>query len=99
MDQCRVEVDRAREVWRSTGGPIEDDLSTQLEKLDAVEAQLGVERLQREAWLLEHPGALDRLAALDRETRGLDIDPDIARPDDPRPRLRPPSLGGPGLAI
>ena len=34
VDQCRVEVDQAREVWRSTGGPIEQDLTVQLEELD-----------------------------------------------------------------
>lgn len=99
VDQRRVEVDRAREIWRSTGGPIEQDLTARLEALDSAHTQLGVDRAQREAWLLEHPTTLERLAALERETQRLEIDADVPRPEQLQHRLLPPSRRGPGLAL
>ncbi|MDE0803964.1 MAG: hypothetical protein OSA99_11635, partial [Acidimicrobiales bacterium] len=89
----------AREIWRSAGGPMEQELTAQLEVLDDAQEQLGVERAQREAWLLEHPTALRRLATLDHEAQRLELETGITTPDQVMLRTPTPSPSGPGLAI
>jgi conjugative relaxase-like TrwC/TraI family protein len=99
VDQRRVEVDETRDAWLSIGGPIEDELNTRLEALESAQSQLRVERLQREAWLLENPATVDRLEALDRETQRLELETGLTTPDSARLRMSQPSRRGPGLAI
>jgi hypothetical protein len=81
VEQRRVEVDETRDAWLSIGGPIEDELNTRLEALESAQSQLRVERLQREAWLLENPATVDRLEALDRETQRLELETGLTTPD------------------
>ena len=101
VEQHQHEVHQANEAWLSVGGPIEDDLTAQLEELDNAQAQLSVERLQREAWLLEHPTAVERLAALDHEAQRLQLETGLITPDQAKLRTPTPSPGRsvPGFAI
>ena len=88
-----------RQAWRSTGAPIEQELTAQLAATEDAKTQLGTQRLERATWLLQHPDTLDRLAALDRETRRLELEAGIARPDQPALPIPPPTPRGPGLAM
>ncbi len=100
VEQHQKAVDQTHEAWLSIGGPIEQDLTAQLEVLDSAQAQLGPERLQREAWLLEHPTALERVAALDQEVHRLETDANVATPNrlQHHRQLRP-NQRDPGLAL
>ena len=97
VEQHQHEVHQANEAWLSVGGPIEDDLTAQLEELDNAQAQLRVERLQRKAWLLEHPTAVERLTALDHELQRLQPDRGLSTVDETR--LRTPTNTGRGISI
>jgi hypothetical protein len=99
VEKRETELDQTRQAWLSTGAPIEQELTAQFAATEDAKAQLGIQRYEREAWLLQHPDTLDRLAALKRETQRLELDAGIVKPDRPDVPIPPPALGGPGLAM
>jgi conjugative relaxase-like TrwC/TraI family protein len=99
VEKRQTDLDQTRQAWLSTGAPIEQELTAQLAATEDAKTQLGTQRLERATWLLQHPDTLDRLVALNRETRRLELEAGIARPDQPALPIPPPTPRGHDLAM
>jgi AAA domain/Viral (Superfamily 1) RNA helicase len=98
VEDLRADREAARQRWHQLVRPVEQRLGDQIDTLDRQAEQLGITRHQRAFWRLEHPTAVDRLAALNREIARLEHHANIPTADRDALRRRPPGREPPGLA-